>query len=224
MSRITTQVRAACGTIPSKANAEADSSSEPRGVAIASTGMIDLYRQFLLEPSADNYRAALSALSNAESDAIPSLLAVEQAFCEGRYETVRTLGRQWTRHFALSPRFHHLAALAARELGDVEDAELERFTASACLEGILASGDGSQARPFIISETADAHEILAKQGHKTLHQTFVEVGKTLCDVFEVEAKGKESREIWFTFANRTAGSAKKPNSKSQTSRRPKVTV
>jgi hypothetical protein len=165
-----------------------------------STKMVDLYRKFLIEPTADRYRAALLAMANHSGDGVRSLLVLEQAHREGRFETIQSLVRQWARHFALSPRFHRLAAIAALELGDQEDAELERFTANACLEGIVASGDGSDARPFLISDRADAQEVLAKLNLKSLRQSLIENDGILCDVFEVRASAKSTREIWFSCA------------------------
>jgi hypothetical protein len=187
----TAQVRAAGGSIPQV--------SDP-GAASVSTKMLDLYRQFLMRPTADRYRAVLSALVTDSSQACPSLSTLEQAHREGRFETVHALTRQWGKFFALSPRFHALAAMAAIELGDKDDAQLERFAADACLEGILKSGDGSDARPFVLSDRADAQEVLAKLGFRAIRQSLVDCDGTLCDVFEVRASAKSTREVWFSVA------------------------
>jgi hypothetical protein len=162
--------------------------------------MVDLYRQFLVQPTADRYRAALKAFIAAPADAVPSLLALEQAFCDGCFETVRTLGQDWQRFFALSPRFHRLVALASLELGDQQDAEIERFAAEACLEGVLSSGDGTQAHPYLLSQSADAHEVLKKLGLKAVRQASVESQGALCDVFEVRDRAKATQEVWFVVA------------------------
>lgn len=184
--------------------------------------MVDLYRQFLIQPNADRYRAALAALVSAAGNTAPSLLALEQAHHERRFETVRSLARQWGRFFALSPRFHRLAAIAAFELGDREDAELERFTADACLEGILQSGDGSDARPFLISDRADAQEVLAKLGFKSVRQSLIDNDGTLCDVFEVRTSAKSTREIWFSTAGQSTPAQKPQKTAKTRSRKVKV--
>ncbi len=191
--------------------------------------MVDLYREFLVQPTADRYRAATLAIATEPGSSAPSLLTLEQAFIEGQFETVSTLARQWTRHFALSPHFHRLAAIAALELGDADDAELERFTSAACLEGILNSGDGSDANPYLIADRADAQEVLTKLGLKSIRQSRIENENVLCDVFEVCARNKATREIWFTYAavkeNReTIAPVTQSTAKSKSRRPRKVTV
>lgn len=196
-AQLTKQVRAACGPIL-PANDQARDQAHGAG---RSNLIVDLYRQFLVEPSADRYHAALTAFASEADDAIPSLLALEQAFYEGRYETVGTLGRQWQRHFALSPRFHRLVSLASLELGDQTDAEVERFAASACLEGILNSGNGSSEAPYLLSHGVDAQEVLAKLGYTILHQSVVEQKGKLCDVFEVAGDLNEPNQVWFELCS-----------------------
>jgi hypothetical protein len=220
---LNTQVRAACGPIhePNDLPLAARGIAENATAGEVSKSMADLYRRFLIDPTPERYQAALAALAMPAARPVPSLLALEQALVEQRFETVRTLVRQWTRYFALSPRFHHVAALAARHLGDLEDAETERFAADACLEGILKSGDGSQSQPYLITHRCDAQEVLSKLRFQRKRQRCLEMEGSACDVFEVQT-AKSTKEIWFTLANSTG--APKPAIKSRQKRGKKVTA
>lgn len=202
MAHLATQVRAACGPIP-KVN-------DSVGEADESKRMVDLYRQFLVQPTEDRYRAALLAADASSADAAPSLSSMEEALCEGRYESVRLLGRQWTRFFFLSPRFHRLAAIASKHLGDESDAEMERFAAQACLSGILASGDGSPERPYLICDRADAREVLTRLGLEVVRQSAAERDGRIYDVFEASQGGEAPCEVWFAVVSKAQPALARP--------------
>lgn len=205
-AKLSSQVRAACGSTRPANDANHASNKDaflaaPNAVGEVSKGMADLYRRFLTEPSAARFQEAFAAFElpaklPAQS-AIPSLLELDQAFSEGRFDTVRTLVQLWSRYFALSVHFHRLAALAALELGELDDAELERFIADACLQGVLSSGDGSANRPYLVAHRADAQEVLSHLKLTPLRQTCVENEGSVCDVFDARA-AKGEREVWFS--------------------------
>ena len=211
-AKLSSQIRAACGpTRPTNDANNAPIPAAPSATGEVSKGMADLYRRFLTEPSADRFQEAFAAFALPAKSAIPSLLELDQAFSEGRFDTVRTLVQLWSRYFALSVHFHRLAALAALELGEVDDAELERFITDACLQGVLCSGNGSADRPYLIAHRADAQEVLSHLKLTTLRQSCVENQGELCDVFDVKvAKGEQ--EVWFSVYS-APGSARKARTK-----------
>jgi hypothetical protein len=198
------QVREACGPIHERSDysgaasdgAASDSAASDSAVEL-SKSMVELYRQFLVEPSAERFFAALGAFDLPASIKPPSLESLDLALSEGRFDSIRTLARQWSRYFALSVHFHRLAAIAALEMGDADDAELERFAAEACLEGVLKSGDGSAERPYVIAHRADAQEVLAKLKFKPIRQKCVQTDQARCDVFEGKSAQGE-QEVWFS--------------------------
>lgn len=221
-ARLTAQVRSACGPIHQTSDIPLAAPSLPDAAAgEVSKSMADLYRQFLTEPSAERFFAALAAFELPAKTALPSLESLSQAFSEGRFETVRTLVRRWSRYFALSVHFHRLAALAALELGELDDAELERFVADACLQGVLHSGDGSADHPYFLAHRADAQEVLAKLKLKPLRQSCLENAAGLCDVFQVKTP-KAEREVWFSL--RQYAVAPSPSPKTRPKRAKKVAV
>jgi tetratricopeptide (TPR) repeat protein len=60
----------------------------------------------------------------------------------------------------LSPLAHRLAAEAARRLGDEKSAATEMLFADRCEEGIRATGDGSESRPYRIARLSDESDLL----------------------------------------------------------------
>ncbi len=93
----------------------------------------------------------------------------------------------------LSPRAHELAAQVARSTGDTQRAEREHRTARACVEGILATGDGSRDQPYQVLYAADEQDVLRflglPQGSQHLHH----VGDLHLDQIKVAV----GVEVWF---------------------------
>ena len=93
----------------------------------------------------------------------------------------------------LSPRIHFLAAEAAAAVGQVADEELERSLFVLTLQGLLATGDGSPANPYVVCQASDEHDLLAALGHEAAGQSLVEHEGRLCDVLVCS----DGREVWF---------------------------
>jgi hypothetical protein len=207
-AKLNTQVRAACGPVqpakdvsPATGGVGKDSQSNVAKGRVAkgevSKAMADLYRRFLTEPSAERFFETLAAFELPANSAAPSLSQLDLAFSEGQFETVRTLVKLWARSFTLSIHFHRLAALAAFELGEVDDAELERFITDACLQGVLNSGEGTSERPYTIAHRTDAQEVLRHLNLQPIRQSSVDRSGSFCDVFEVRG-AKRDQEVWFS--------------------------
>jgi hypothetical protein len=112
---------------------------------------------------------------------------------------------------ALSPRVHFLAAEAALALGDFEDVELERSLFVLALQGLLATGDGTPANPFIVCHTTDEHDALAALGHEPAGQSLVEFEGRFCDVWTCS----DGREVWFDVSDLLAPRQLKRRSSAQ---------
>ena len=93
----------------------------------------------------------------------------------------------------LSPRIHYLAAEAAEALGQAEDVELERSLFVLTLQGLLATGDGTRANPYIVCHPTDEYDILAALSHEAAGQSLAEHEGRLCDVLLCT----NGREVWF---------------------------
>jgi hypothetical protein len=70
----------------------------------------------------------------------------------------------------LSPRGHRFLALAAKGLGDEEAAKRETEIADKCIAGIRATGDGSEARPMIVTRVSDEYDVVRSLGKRVSGQ------------------------------------------------------
>jgi len=109
----------------------------------------------------------------------------------------------------LSPRVHFLTAEAAEALGDAATGEVERFLFVLCLQGLLATGDGSETAPYAVCHASDEHDLLEVLGCEIAAQALVERDGRLLDV----ATCSDGRQIWFDatalFQRPQAGPAKR---------------
>lgn len=155
---------------------------------------------FLEAPTARNYRRVRESLLEyvASLDAAPSLspriiAELTELTLAEQFSAVLAQVDELQPAWALSPRVHYLAALAAEESGDQEGAELERFTFQSCLEGILATGDGTADAPYLITYLSDEYDVLCALGLETQSQVMLEQRGMICDV----AKCLDGEEVWF---------------------------
>src|SRR5215213_7020668 len=93
----------------------------------------------------------------------------------------------------LSPRAHYLAWMAAEQMRDDEEAELQRYLFAACLRGILETGCGSAAAPYRITHVADEYDVLLALGRESLSQRLIERDGRVYDVLSCE----NAQELWF---------------------------
>jgi hypothetical protein len=106
----------------------------------------------------------------------------------------------------LSPRIHFLAAEAAQALGHDADVELERSLFVLSLQGLLATGDGTPASPYIVCHPSDEHDLAEALGTEVARQSLVQRGDRLCDVI-ICANG---RELWFDITDLLRRTTRKP--------------
>jgi hypothetical protein len=96
----------------------------------------------------------------------------------------------------LSPRVHLLAAEAAEAVGDVAGGEVERFLFVLCLQGLLATGEGTPANPYLACHATDAYDVLEALELMPARQMLVERRGRMCDVLVCTS----GREVWFDLA------------------------
>jgi hypothetical protein len=93
----------------------------------------------------------------------------------------------------LSPRVHLMAAEAAEAVGDLENGEVERFLFVLCLQGLLATGEGTPADPYLVCHATDEYDVLEALDLQPAGQSLVEHEGRLCDVLVCT----NGREVWF---------------------------
>ena len=157
--------------------------------------MHEILETFLELPTADNYRAARrQILADPEYRGDAQQLTEVAALCQRRcFATAREVALDMMPDWALSPRVHAFGEWIADALGDPNDAELEGFLRQSCLDGLLATGDGSRERPYQIMHVSDEYDILDTIGHEARSQRFVEQNASRFDVLTVAS----GRDFWF---------------------------
>jgi hypothetical protein len=150
---------------------------------------------FVEEPSKETYLAARRAVLQATPLPLTAmeLADLQRLLEEGAPQEVLDHIDALPPSKVLSPRVHYLAAEAAESLGDAEGNELERFLFVLCLQGLLATGQGSSAEPYVVCHASDEHDILAALGLEPAGQALVDRGPKLCDVLTCT----NGREVWF---------------------------
>jgi hypothetical protein len=83
---------------------------------------------------------------------------------EGRIAEGRSLLRAMMPTWLLTPRVHVLAAYAYSRSNQFRSAEREIFLGNLIRRGILGTGTGEEAYPYLILHTADAYDVLSPTG------------------------------------------------------------
>ncbi len=124
--------------------------------------MAAAFSAFIEKPTAANLQK-VRALLVADHDYDPysdDLTQLKNLLHVGKTPEVLALLAKSLPNLLLSPQAHGLAAEAARRSGDESRATQEMAFASRCIEGILATGDGSESRPFLAARLSDEADLL----------------------------------------------------------------
>lgn len=122
----------------------------------------ELFAKFLEKPGKETFLAVFKAVTEAESynpystdldDVWP--LIKEKKLKEAQAKLDKAMP-----NLLLSPRAHRFAALAADGLGDAAKAKAELEASDKCLQGVLATGDGSPDKPYLVSRVSDEYDLL----------------------------------------------------------------
>lgn len=151
-------------------------------------------------PTLDNYVRLRELLleSPGFSADISELEKLTRLCVSNRWPQARALADEMFPRWLLSSRFHYWAALAAEATGDEEDAELERFLATTCLDAILKTGSGTCESPFVITYPSDVRDVLLIRRLRSSSQCLVEDAAGFRDrVLCSGTAGKVGREVWF---------------------------
>jgi hypothetical protein len=152
---------------------------------------------FVEQPSRKTFLAVRAAVLREcpQPIAAADLVAVRRLLEEGA--ACRALARidDLPAAKVLSPRVHLLAAEAADLLGDAERGELERMLFVLVLQGLLDTGEGTAAAPYIVCQPSDEYDIAEALGVVPTRQGLMEREDKLCDVLRCT----DGRELWFSL-------------------------
>jgi hypothetical protein len=161
--------------------------------------MYQEFSRFLELPGRATFLAARTAWLrlNVQPLTAAELQTVAELLSAGNFFAVLDRVHGWSARAAFSPRAHYYAAEAHTALGQCDDAEVERWAFSACLQGILATGDGSRRRPYLISQLPDEYDVLKLLGLTCRQQHLVQRGRRSCDVLSCH----EGSQLWFNVSD-----------------------
>ena len=117
----------------------------------ASQALRDAFGSFLAERTLPRFLAARDLLLGLPSHDpwSPELATFDQMLEERRWRAMRDLAERVMDNWLLTPYVHEVLALACKELGDNSRSELEAGLFQACCQGILLTGDGTKAHPYL---------------------------------------------------------------------------
>jgi hypothetical protein len=162
--------------------------------------MQELFLEFLKNPTADTFLAIRREVVHHEKyDGYSrDLDEMRQAFNQKRYADMRTIFGNAQPNLLLSPEAHFLLSLAASELDDAKGAEVEKYISFRCIDGILATGDGTQAKAYVVLRTSDEYDLLGilKKQMQTQHLVHGENGRSYDKMVCTD-----SSEVWFDITD-----------------------
>ncbi|MGA2067312.1 MAG: hypothetical protein ABSG86_20240 [Thermoguttaceae bacterium] len=160
---------------PGQAQEKSPVEAKPGGNAPPASAEARLREQFDLlvaSPTKENYLAAHKLLVACDkySPYSTDLGDAAQAANTQQPEEARAKLRQAGINVLLSPRAHMLAARLATAAGDPSAAKKEAAAAKSCLAGIMATGDGSAKKPYLVSRVEDEYDVLSSAGKRSTRQ------------------------------------------------------
>jgi hypothetical protein len=132
-----------------------------------------IFMQFVQQPNAETYRK-LHALVTSQPSYDPygnELNQVEEFLSRQDYAEAKKRLSDMMVTWLISPTVHMLAGFVAAKLGDTP----------ACMQGILATGDGTDNKPYLVSRVRDEYEVIRFLGKTSAAQAAVSHGNLFLD-------------------------------------------
>ena len=144
--------------------------------------------RFVEQPTANSYLAARDAMLKQEPATVTAsdMRELGRLLDAAEFQQLLSQVECLPASAALSPRVHFFAAEAATAAGDCERAELERFLFVVCLQGILATGDGSSERPYVVCHVTDELDILEALEKQAVRQTIAQLEDAVYDIVDCQ--------------------------------------
>ncbi len=176
---------------------ESGETGHPAAPDFAQASVDEIFGYLSEDASAGRYRSILRQMSRLEGydpyardlEAIAVLVDRNDPKKAGEL-----LARTMRSNVLLSPRAHFLAAEVFDRLDDSETAEMEEELGRLCLDLILATGEGTERSPRLVSRVDDAYDVLESLG-KTLggEVETIDRGSVVLDRFPCD----DGEVLWF---------------------------
>jgi hypothetical protein len=134
--------------------------------------MADALGDFLKQPNETNFRNLRElVITSPDYDFYsPDLDALGELVTAGDFAGALAMMPALMPNWLLSPRVHQLLSHAAEQQGDTKTAAREAYMAKATLHGLMATGDGTQLRPYAVTHVFDEYDILEALGRQPASQ------------------------------------------------------
>jgi UDP-N-acetylglucosamine transferase subunit ALG13 len=161
--------------------------------------MRDELIQFVQSPDRRNYLAFREkVIASTEYQPYSDEFEVaSELFEQHKIEEAKEMLLNAMSNLVLSPRAHQLIGFLYHKLGDDESAQMEMMISHACIEGILASGDGSENDPYIVTRTSDEYDILEHLDKELKQQSLAHKGERHLDLVECT----DGSAYWFDITD-----------------------
>lgn len=161
--------------------------------------MKQLFATFLESPDRESYLAVRAALvaSQHYDPYSREMRKVNELLDAGQLDEARQTLMASMPNLLLSPEPHLAAACIAKELNDEQGKKMAALIAVRCCRGILATGDGTKGKPYIVARPSDEHDVLQYLGKQLSLQALSEEGKRHFDFIRCT----DGSEMWFDITD-----------------------
>lgn len=154
--------------------------------------LFEPFRTFVQEPSRENYLAVRAIIVRWDGYRPYSLSSKAMWEALGRQEIdkVFELFRESYPGLLLSPAAHRSMSMAHRSRGAQEESGFAWGVGARCLQGLLATGDGTAHRPYVVTLLGDEYELLRHLEKEAESQRLEEIEGEWYDVLELTDGGE----------------------------------
>jgi hypothetical protein len=86
-----------------------------------------------------------------------------------------------------------MACVIAKRSNDEKAARMDGYIGVACCKGIVATGDGTKRRPYLVTRISDEYDVVRYLGKQPARQALTGIGDRHFDVITCT----DGSEIWF---------------------------
>ncbi|MEL6108499.1 MAG: DUF4919 domain-containing protein [Planctomycetota bacterium] len=180
---------------PTKINSE--TTEESRAESLSPSG--EAFAALIDSPNRESYIKVYESLVRSEAYN-PYSNEVDEAyelFEDGKATEARAKLQDAMGNLILSPRAHDFLGFLYHQLGDEQKAEMELRVSFACILGILATGDGSSEKPYLVARTSDEYDVLRHLKKQFRQQSLIEREGKHFDKIECA----DGSEYWFDITD-----------------------
>src|SRR5690606_4912356 len=144
----------------------------------------EVFSKFLQSPDRESYLAVHAVLIASEhyDPYSRELNKIEELIDAGELDTAREQLAAAMRNLLLSPKAHWTAGLIAKQSNDQDGARMAGLVGVRCCQGIVATGDGSKRRPYIVTRVSDEYDVLQYLEKQPVGQALTGIGNRHFDV------------------------------------------